>query len=404
MSALVFQKSAGMEKSHRFADFTADNSTYTSSNKREIILKVEVPAGSGEYIDMESVKLFGDDNAADSLTGVYNDWSASSAYKSLTVRSMKQTEIANQLVDYNGYCRMKGEFMSSDDNNSSYLKVLEGAKNDTLAANNNSIQRAHQFQSNIFTFPGYYPAFAHGGLEVRLTMEDASKRMALSAGTAAYTLDNLKINCRLVKLKDEVHNQVVAKLATPEGLIIDFKSAEGTNQTVVAATGVKTYKFGKASQRLTAVHSFVVRDSIRDGTADHWEMSAVGISNYRFKIGSEYITQNPVEVTTTSDTQYKLAEHLTHQLRASGQEGLPAHMYGDSALTVAAFRTDRFLMSGQLQKSKSQAVISSADVAEQDIDLIVNFGSSPGAGTVYLYKEEDRRIQILPGQQVMMVN
>jgi hypothetical protein len=80
-----------------------------------------------------------------------------------------------------------------------------------------------------------------------------------------------------------------------------------------------------------------------------------------------------------------------------------SQMIGNSDLTPANLDGKNFVMGARYDLSKNDLLISSADVKDQDVELDVS-QSAGSAGIVYLYKEQDRRLRILPGNLVNMVN
>ena len=166
--------------------------------------------------------------------------------------------------------------------------------------------------------------------------------------------------------------------------------------------------FQKASQRLKRVDAFMLT-SLRTGVQDYWNMAHNKLSSFEFQIGGDSLTSKPVS-TSYGDSagdhglyNHKLAEATLHSIRSRKMAGEPLYSYGDSGMGIANIGVDRFVMSHRLDLSLDDTEISSADVAEQNIDLNLEFSSNPLGGSLYLYKTEDRRMNILTASQFRMV-
>ena len=385
-----YSKDLSFEQSHRFVEFRAENSTYANGDGIAEI-NVDIPLSSGEYLDMEDARLVFDlAITADGTGGDTYPYSASSWMERFSVRAHNQTEIGNQTNNYNRYVRLQKEMKNSTDNEACWDAVLEGASAITQAANAvSTFERAHKPLVNIFSHDGYYPAWAHKGFQIRIDLSDVS---LLGANVASYTITNLRYECRLVKLKPEAHNATLKQLDSPEGIIFDFSSTEAVLKTIDTSTSV-VYQFGRVSNRLKRV------EVVEYTTGDHGNFQRNNITSYRYRLGSEYSTSTSIDVSAV-----KIARHVLHYMRAHKVSVDEMKLYGNAANTATLLASTRFVMANQMDLSKQDEVISSADSKGMDLEIHLTRSATATAGTAYLFKNEDRRLQILSGAQLQMLS
>jgi hypothetical protein len=79
-------------------------------------------------------------------------------------------------------------------------------------------------------------------------------------------------------------------------------------------------------------------------------------------------------------------------------------LYGNAANTATLLASTRFVMANQMDLSKQDEVISSADSKGMDLEIHLTRSATATAGTAYLFKNEDRRLQILSGAQLQMLS
>lgn len=379
-----FAKDLSIEQSHRYVEFRADQSSYSESSA-EAVIDVDVPLASGEYVDMTDSRLIF------SLTPTYASgslyqYAASGWMRDFSVRAHNQTEIGQQCVNYNRFVKVQKIPLSSNDNADSWESILEGATVADLPATTASAEFAHKPIVNIFTHDGYYPAFAHKGFQIRINIDGAT---SLGAACSAFTISNLRLECRLVKLKPEVHNQVLNQLASPEGIVFDFESTECVSKTVSAGSN-QIFQFGRVAHRLKRVQ--VVQSETGGSNApDVFEHN--GLTSWRFRLGSEYSTPTAIDVSTT-----QLARHVLHYLRAHKISPEEMNVYGKTLPDT----TTNFVVAFGYDMSKVDELISSAD--SKGLDLELHTTGTLAAAAMYLFKTEDRRVQILSGSMLQMLS
>tara|TARA_R110000803_G_scaffold205151_6_gene271644 strand:- start:796 stop:1965 length:1170 start_codon:yes stop_codon:yes gene_type:complete len=387
-----FSKDLSIEQAHRFVEFRAEQSTYDSVNGGVAEVNIDVPLASGEYMDMEDARLIFDLELTTSGSTPIYDYSASGWMQNVSVRSHNQTEIGNQTINYNRWVKTQKQLKNSTDGKKSFEDVLEGATNADLAGVL-ELERAHKLITNVFTYNGYYPVWAHKGFQLRIDLSASTKMGALCT---QYKVKNLRLECRLVKLKPEVHNAVLQQLESPEGIVFDFESVEGSSKTLETSTNV-VYQFGRVANRLKRVE---VVESI--GVNDN-DCVLNNISSYRYRLGSNFSTATAIDVSAT-----KAARHTLHYLRAQKINPDEMQLYGNADATDGyngiVGTGNKFVMANQFDQSKLEEVISSADSKGMDLELHLTRSSTGTAGTVFLFKVEDRRLQILPGSQVQQLS
>jgi len=401
----IFAKNKSVEFSRDYRQFFADQSTYSSATKGKVVIEVEINPDMGEYIDWSESRLVFDDaqDGGTVTTGKLSSWSAGSWIEDIQIKAYGQASLADQMNHYNGFQKMVNEREASKDYADTWGSVLEGAEDVTIDGSTSSdFERAHKIQTGVATFSGYYPAFAHRGFYITINMADAEERFELTSSTVTpvYTIKNLRLNAAIVQLKPEFHGKVLAQLASPEGINLDFvsheavfKSTDGTNETIA---------FAKAGHRLKALDCFQVVTASRGVTGKYWKMARNGITSYRYKIGGKFVDQEPTDVSYTDAENNKMARHVMNELR--GLKKLSDMTIGNgNAFTPAKINSDRFVMSSRLDKNDdSDRFISSRDAKTEDVDLKIVTSGGAAAGT-YLIKTEDRRVQIMSGSLVTEV-
>lgn len=388
MEEVNFSKDLSIEQSHRFVEYRAEQSSYSSSSGGFAQINVDIPLSSGEYVDFEDCRLIFD-LTIDGTTGASYPYTASAWMERFYVRTRNQTDLASQTNFYNRWVRSQKELLSSTDNKTSWEAVMEGAQPLSEVASSSAYERAHKPMSNVFTFEGYYPGWAHQGFQINIDLASAS---AMGSTATSYTVANLRFECRLVKLKPEVHNAVLEQLQSPEGIIFDFESTEATQKTVDSSTSV-VYQLGRVSNKLKRV------EALEYTTGDIGNFQRNNITDYRYRLGSEFSTPSPIQVSAT-----KVAKHILHYLRAHKIGPAEMNLYGDASNTETLLASTKFVMSHQYDRDKSDDVVSSADSKGMDLELHLTRSASATAGNLYLFKLEDRRLQILPGGVVQMLS
>jgi hypothetical protein len=326
-------------------------------------------------------------------------WSASSWIKDVRVYDRAGREIGEQMRQYNGMVRKQFELLGNDGANANYLDVLEGASGISASgtgasASTTSVEFAHKLQSHIFDIKSYFPAHLMGGLVIEIDMEDVENCSRMSGTTdspASYTISNVRYVSDLVLLKADAEASLRSQVSAG-GLEIHYDSPMNHSQAYGTGSNQR-FDLGVANGHVKSIQSFIVLDTARDGAnEDYWaSFSRNGLTSYRFRLGSEYLTEKDVKVSATA-----LSEYLIEYLKSNNMDsGDVKHFYGDSALTLSSF----FTIGQKVEVSKDPDVASGRrDFQSNKIELEM-VSSGAAAGTLYTNILLDKVLVILPNRE-----
>ena len=346
---------------------------------------------------MFDMVLTKDGGTVDTIAGL--PWSASSWIKDVRVYDRAGREIGEQMRQYNGMVRKQFELLGNDGANANYLDVLEGASGISASgtgasASTTSVEFAHKLQSHIFDIKSYFPAHLMGGLVIEIDMEDVENCSIMSGTTdspASYTISNVRYVCDLVLLKADAEASLRSQVSAG-GLEIHYDSPMNHSQAYGTGSNQR-FDLGVANGHVKSIQSFIVLDTARDGAnEDYWaSFSRNGLTSYRFRLGSEYLTEKDVKVSATA-----LSEYLIEYLKSNNMDsGDVKHFYGDSALTLSSF----FTIGQKVEVSKDPDVASGRrDFQSNKIELEM-VSSGAAAGTLYTNILLDKVLVILPSRE-----
>ena len=394
--SLSLQKGQGVELRRRRQTFHATNTgSYVSTSSSQIRIEINVDK---EVLDFDTGYLMFDMIGATANDASFIPWAASSWIKDIRVYDRAGREIGEQIRQYNGMARKQYELLGNEGANTtgSYLAILEGANETSagLADAATSREYAHKFLSHIFDIKSYFPAHLMGGLIIEIDMEGEAKVLTDSAAGAitSYTLSNVRYVCDLVLLKADAEASLRSQVAQG-GLEIHYDSAMNHSQAITANTNQR-FDLGIANGHIKSIQSFQVLDSVRNATdEDEWASFAQNnLSSYRFRLGSEYLTEKDVQISAT-----RLSEYVIEYLKSENLDSQDIiHFYGDSGLTLA----NNFTIGQKVEVSKDPNVASGRrDFQYNKIELEMVFSSAPASATLYTNIQLDKVLVIMPNRE-----
>ena len=391
--ASMLKKNEGIEQSRRRQRFNAHDSSYSSSNSSRIRIDIN---SSEEYIDFENSYLVFDLAVSGANTQVgLPRYSASAWIKEIRVKDRAGNIIGENIQDYSVLAREHFEMISTLDQEKSYLDVLEGAQGVTKAAGTSIAARqyAHRINTHIFALKNYFPAHLLGGIQIEIDMNDRDDVVLQnSSPSGSYTIENLAYVADLVKLKPEVESMVLKQVQNG-GLVVDYVSHH-TIKGSVGTTTTQRFDLGTLNGRVKSIKAIQV-EAAAVTTDEFNDFAFNNVSNYRFKLGSKYLTESQVEVSTA-----RQAEYLMEYLKANKLTCEPNGLYGSESLTKASLIATKFVIGQNVDRSKTNQILSSLkDKDHNRLELELKFSATPTAMTLYVFAEMDKRCVIFPGKQ-----
>ena len=391
--SISLQKGNNIEQRRRRQTFHATNTgSYVSTSSAQVRIEMNIDK---EVIDFDTGYLAFDIVGATANTPSFQPWAASSWIRDFRVYDRAGREIGEQVRQYNGLVRKQMELLGNEGANANYLAVLEGADQTSAGLGDAATSReyAHKIMTHIFDIKSYFPAHLLGGLILEIDLEDESNVLTDSAAGAitSYTLSNVRYICDLVLLKPEAEAQLRSQLS--QGLEIHYDSYMNHSQAITANTNQR-FDLGIANGHIKNIQAFQVLDSVRDGTdEDYWASFAQNnLSSYRFRLGSEYLTEKDVQISAT-----RLSEYLLEYLKSNNLDSQDiTHFYGDSALTLS----DYFTIGQKVEVSKDPNVASGRrDFQSNKIELELVYSSSPASATMYTNIQLDKVLVIMQNRE-----
>jgi hypothetical protein len=395
---IALQKGKAIEQRRRRQTFHSTNTgDYTSTSSSQIRIEVNLDK---ECLDFETSYLMFDFSAAkngstDELQT--QPWEASSWIRDVRVYDRAGREVGEQIRHYNAFARKQFELLGNDGCNGAdnYLGRMEGAAGRT-SSNQVSLpaqERAHKFLTHVFDIKSYFPAHLMGGLIIEIDMAPTTDVLYLDGTTdtvASYTVSNVRFVSDLVLLKPDAEASLRGQLQN--GLEIHYESPMNHNQAIVASGTQQRFDLGIASGKIKYIQAMMVIDSLTNGVNEELfpSYSQNTLSSYRFKLGSEYLTEKDVQVSTQRNVEY-VVEYLK-SVNLESQDVI--NFYGDSGLAL----TDRFVIGQKVEVSKDPNVSSGRrDYQSNKIELELNF-SSPLSATLYTSTMIEKNLVLLPGR------
>ena len=321
-------------------------------------------------------------------------------------------EIGEQVRQYNGMARKHYEMLgnSNAQSTNNYFDILEGAIGITTAASATISAReyAHKFLTHIFDLKSYFPAQLMGGLIIEIDMEDTANVLSLTAGEStdtitSYTVSNVRYVCDLVLLKSDAEASLRSQVSNG-GLEIHYDSPMNHSQAYLTSTSQR-FDLGVANGHIKSIQAFIVPDVYLEGStrvaadSEFWqEFLRNGTTSYRFRLGSEYLTEKDVKIASG-----RLSEYLIEYLKSENLDSQDIiHFYGDSGLVLTSGTDaigDRFVIGQKVEVSKDPNVASGRrDFQSNKIELeIVSSGAL--AGTLYTNIMLDKVLVIMPNRE-----
>jgi len=401
---ISLQKGKAIEQKRRRQTFHATNTgSYVSTSSSQIRIEVNLDK---ETIDFETSYLMFDFSAAKNGTTdelKTQPWEASSWIRDVRVYDRAGREIGEQIRHYNAFARKQMELLGNDGCNGAdnYLGRMEGAAGRT-SSNQASLpeqERAHKLLTHIFDIKSYFPAHLMGGLIIEIDMASTTDVLFLDGTTdtvASYTLSNVRYVTDLVLLKPDAEASLRGQLQN--GLEIHYESPMNHNQAIIAGGTQQRFDLGIASGKIKYIQCQMVLDSETDAVNEESfpAYKQNGLSSYRFRLGSEYLTEKDIQVSTTRNVEY-VVEYLK-SMNLESQDVI--NFYGDSGLAL----TDRFVIGQKIEVSKDPNVSSGRrDFQSNKIELDMVF-SGVVAATLFTSTMIEKNLVLLPGRNFKNVD
>jgi hypothetical protein len=398
--AIELQKGSGIELKRRRQTFHAVNTSYVSTSSSQVRVEINIDK---ETMDFETGYLMFDIEAAKSGTTdtlSSNPFEASAWMRDIRVYDRAGREIGEQIRNYNGYMRKRMELLgnSLSQGADNYVGRLEGATSRAAASASvglTAIERAHKFGSHIFDIKSYFPAQLLGGIVIEIDMEAAANCFFLDGttdGITSYTLTNVRYVCDLVLLKPEAEAKLRSQLS--RGLEIHYESPMN-NRIAVTTNTAQKFDLGIANGPVKSIQAFMVLDASRNGVnEEYWvAFNRNNVSSYRFRHGSEFLTEKDVQVSAS-----RLSEYLVEYLKSENLDTYDIiNFYGDTNLALEA---NKFVIGQKVELSKDPSVASGIrDTQSNKLELDLNFSSAPAAATLYTNVLLDKVLEILPNRE-----
>lgn len=397
----LLEKSSSIEISEQTASFPAKRNTYNLGQKVQIEAQVD-----REFMDFDNHMLkFKVNFVGSSVSANTNSWFASQCIRNLRVKTLGGQQIGNEIREYRAYTQMVKELTSNSDFNDSYGSVMEGANATAIASDDETLQYGHKFITHIFAVAEYYPAHFHQGLLIEFDLPQTIHELCY--GTVlptSITFTDFELLCDLKQLKPEIENELVS-LMSEQKLFIDYPEIVSQENDMKAQSGNQSYDIVGIDGRVQAVHTYTITDTSRDDNTEEYfgTWGRNNLSGYRFKLGSNYLNYESIEVAT--NTRAEQTYELLKSLDLYTKDRMETRC-GDSALTPALLNTNRFAVGRKVakaQKDIDMTISSSIDKDRNNMRVELDFSSSPGVGTIYTHIKVDKRLQLLPGSVVRSV-
>ena len=397
--ASMLKKSEGIESSRRRQRFNAHTSSYESSNRQTIRIDIN---SSEEYLDFQNGYLVYSlaVTGGGSNVGVPR-YAATAPFVSMSVSDRAGNQIGEEVRDYAVLCRMLFEMNANLEAENSFLNELEGSDGVTPAANNAATlaarQYAHRIPTHIFGSANYFPAHLFGGITINIQYSNADWLIESGGATAEYTLSNVAYVCDMVKLRPEVEQMVLSSVQQG-GLVVDYTTFHSTKANVSASASSFRADLGNLNGRVKNMQVVSIKST--DRTIDeNGDFSRNNLSSYRFKIGSKFCSEAPIQCGAALQSEY-LMEWLKSQKILCTENML---QFGNQvSLAGGALNSTKFVIGQGVDRSKTDAVLSSLkdkDSNRLELNLVYGSGGATEDQTIHCFTELDKRLVCLPGKQ-----
>lgn len=384
--------------SRRRQRFNAHTSEYSSSNRQTIRIDIN---SSEEWLDFQngylvfSLKVTG----ATTSSGLPR-YAASAPIESISVSDRAGNQIGEEVRDYAVLCRMLFEMNANLEAENSFLNELEGSDGVTIqdpaVVSVAARQYAHRIPTHIFGSANYFPAHYFGGISINIQYKNADWVLESGGSTAEYTLSNVAYVCDMVKMVPE-HEAVLQNQVQQGGLVVDYTTYHSTKANVTV--GDTTYRADLGTLNGRVKNMQVVSIKSTDRTVDeNNDFSRNNLSSYRFKIGSKFCSEAPVQCGAALQSEY-LMEWLKSQKILCNENML---QFGNQvSLSGGALNSTKFVIGQNVDRSKTDMVLSSLkDRDNNRLELNLNYDPSAAESqTIHCFTELDKRLVILPGKQ-----
>ena len=401
----LLEKSSSIEIDSQESAFTAKRNTYSLGQKVQIEVQVD-----REYIDFQNSYLKLKAVFGASTDALHNPWFAGLCVRNLRVKTLGGQQMGNEINEYRAWYQMVMELSSNSDFVDSYGEVMEGAKATALADAGSTIQFSHKFMAHIFSVAEYYPAHFHQGLMIEFDLPQNINELCYEATNtgdalpATLTFEDIEYVARLVQVKPEIENEMVALMEQGQ-LFVDYMEVLTQQNDMAAQSGAQNYDIIGIDGRVRSINTYTIQDADRDGDEEAyyatWGLN--NLSSYRYKLGPRYLNYEAIEV--GSNTRAEQTAELLKSLDLYDNNKLK-YQTGNSALTPALLETNRFATGYRVAKSQKkidQTISSSIDKDRNNVRVELNFSSAPTVGTIYTHITVDKRLQLLPGSVVRTV-
>ena len=419
MAGTLLQKAQTFERNRRPHTYSASNDDINvASGGKQVRIEM---TSADEWIDFKNFKITYQLNGVNATGGTsaigFNKYTASSMIKQLVWKTKSGTVIGDNEVDYNLKHRLHMEMMMSDDQETSFVAVTEGSDNGAgteLAATTIDLREySHAPLDHLASVSGYYPAHLTGGLQLIIHFEEPLKHMLVDAGSTSrsYTVSNLRVEVDMIKLQQSFEDAAMAKVASPEGFVVDYVEKVVMSREIAASTTRKRIPFGTIAGRIKNVQSVFVPDSLVDAnTEDKFDsFTHNNLTGYHFLLGNKRLNPGNIELdlTAVGGVIPKGAQVLSEWMKSQNLTTTHSGLYGKSSLTPAVLQSNvaggKFVIGVKVDRAQTDRNLSShKDGDENSLTLELNYGSGGSSlvGTQYVIVSVDKRLRIFPGKKL----
>ena len=223
-------------------------------------------------------------------------------------------------------------------------------------------------------------------------MNTASDVVLEQGTTGVYTITNLAYVVDMVKLKPEVETMILQQVQQG-GLVVDYTSHHTVKGTIATTTSQR-FDLGTINGRVKNCQAVQIASAAANVDQND-SFARNNLSNYRFKLGSRYLSESQIECGAD-----KQAEYVFEWMKSQNLNCENTFQLGSENLTPALLNSTKFVIGQQADRSNSNSVLSSLkDKDHNRLELELNYSSAPAASTLYLFVQTDKRMIIFPGKQ-----
>ena len=182
-------------------------------------------------------------------------------------------------------------------------------------------------------------------------MNTASDVVLEQGTTGVYTITNLAYVVDMVKLKPEVETMILQQVQQG-GLVVDYTSHHTVKGTIATTTSQR-FDLGTINGRVKNCQAVQIASAAANVDQND-SFARNNLSNYRFKLGSRYLSESQIECGADKQSEYVMEWMKSQNLNCENTFQL-----GSENLTPALLNSTKFVIGQQADRSNSNSVLSS---------------------------------------------